>query len=170
MSTFEPIIIARSITKLLLLAAVVLVVMVWSIYMVGFNSNMYLKVVGAVGVFFGAIGVAVVGAQVFSKKPGMVIDADGFEYHGDIFGMGKISWREVTGVNVLTVNSSKVIIVLVANPHQYIERQPKTILKKVMQSNLDQFGSPISISAATLKIGHDELLAIMVPLIKKAQG
>ena len=109
-------------------------------------------------VFFGVC--ALVGIRkMFDSKPGLVFSKEGLLDHASGVSAGLVPWNEIVGVDVLKVQRTRFLVVKVVNPRKYVERGGK-LKRLIHQANLNQFGSPIQISATTLKINFDELVKL----------
>lgn len=110
--------------------------------------------------FFGAIGLVVI-RKLFDSRPGLVINEQGLMDNSGGLSAGQILWQDIEDISVLQIQRQRLILVLVNNPQDYIDRQSNSWKRKLMAMNHRQYGTPISISANGLKISFDELLEIL---------
>lgn len=123
-----------------------------------FNNPLLVHGIGVVSIaFFGFCGVFGV-KKLFDKKPGLVLSAAGIL---DNCGVSArlIPWSEIVGFDIFKVQKQKMLIVKVTNPEKYVEvgNSMKRTLNRV---NFNMCGSPIVITASSLKIGFNELLDV----------
>jgi hypothetical protein len=125
----------------------------------------------------GAAGIVVFGVFAFflarklgDSKPGLIVTDRGFHDNASATPAGEVLWQDVTGFDVMEVQGQRFIVVLVRDPEPYIARQTSAFKRKLMSMNANMAGSPISISANSLKIGFDELLALLTERLKAHYG
>ena len=98
---------------------------------------------------------------LFDKKNGLVIDADGLT-NNTVAGMsGRIAWRDVADVTEWKYLNQKLVVVVLKDPHCYIDNHTETRNRKALLMNLKTCGSPVVISAAVLKISHNKLYVLL---------
>lgn len=115
----------------------------------------FLAGIGSIVVFglFGVLGLK----KITDKKPGLVIDETGITDNASVTAAGHISWSDITEIRTSQVFSQKFLTIMVRNPNEYIERQTNSLKRKNLQVSFNSNGSPINISANTLKCNFDEL-------------
>lgn len=119
------------------------------------------QVIGGLNIlFFGVC--AVVGFKFFnSKKMALTIDDEGVRDQSSAVATGLIKWEDITGFRVYQVMTTKMILVDVKNPDEYIDRARGTLAKKAMEQNVKMVGTPVSINSSTLKISTDNILKLL---------
>lgn len=116
-----------------------------------------LKAIGYIFIiFFGAL-VLLYGQRVFDKKPGMVLDDEGFIDYTSGVNTGKVLWADVTDIFVKEGMGQQFIMLKVKNPEKYIEREKNPLKIRIMQMNNRLYETPINISAKTVKMSFDAL-------------
>ena len=110
--------------------------------------------------FFGAIGLVVI-RKLFDQRPGLIINEQGLMDNSGGLSAGLILWQDIENFQVLQIQRQRLILILVNNPQDYIDRQSNSWKRKLMAINYRQYGTPISISSNGLKISFDELLEIL---------
>lgn len=110
---------------------------------------------------FGIIG-AYVFLKLFDKKPGLMLDATGITDNSSGTSIGLIEWRDVTGIETTKFMSNKFVLVFTDQPNKYIGKARNRMAKSALSSNLKTFKTPLSISANSLKISHDELEKLLL--------
>lgn len=117
----------------------------------------YVKIVGMASIlFFGCIFFFTI-RKLLDKKPGLIIDNSGITDNASGVSAGYISWHDVEDIRVCQVRKEKFLMIIVRNPQDYLNRQSNGLKRRIMQQNHKYYGSPVSISANTLKIGFKEL-------------
>ena len=120
-----------------------------------------LMVLGLVAIlFFGGIAILVI-RKLFDSRPGLIIDEQGLNDNSGGLSAGQILWQDIENFQALQIQRQRLILVLVKNPQDYIDRQSNGWKRKLMAMNYRQYGTPISISTNGLKISFAELLAML---------
>ncbi len=120
-----------------------------------------LMVLGLVAIlFFGGIAILVI-RKLFDSRPGLIIDEQGLNDNSGGLSAGQILWQDIENFQALQIQRQRLILVLVNNPQDYIDRQSNGWKRKLMAMNYRQYGTPISISANGLKISFAELLEML---------
>lgn len=121
-----------------------------------FNNPMYVQALGLLSiVVFGLLAVFFC-KKLFDKKPGLIFTNSGIVDNASAVAAGFIPWSEVMGAYVFEVPQQKMLIIKVKEPHKYVDRG-NALKRKLNQANYKMCGSPIAISANTLKIKFAEL-------------
>lgn len=120
-----------------------------------------LKAIGYIFIiFFGAL-VLLYGQRVFDKKPGMVLDDEGFIDYTSGVNTGKVLWEDVTDIFVKEGMGQQFIMLKVRDPEKYIEREKNPLKIRIMQMNNRLYETPINISAKTVKMSFDALYQLL---------
>lgn len=99
--------------------------------------------------------------KLFDNKPGLVVSAEGITDNCSGFTFGLIPWADIEDINVLEMGKQKLIMILVSDPDEYINRQSNSIMKKMAKMNNSSYGTPISITANTLQYDVEELYSLL---------
>ncbi len=99
--------------------------------------------------------------KLTDKKPGIVIDDNGILDNSSAVAVGLIPWKDIKQFATAKVMKQEFLIIIVYNPEFYISRQTNIFKKKGMQYNLNNYGSPLAISANGLKSSLTELTEIL---------
>jgi len=125
------------------------------------RSAELVRIVGVVSTaFFGVCGVFIF-KKLFDKKHGLIIDKNGIIDNSNGTSIGLIKWSDIVGIRIEQVHSQKFIMIDVSNPEYYIELKKSRIGKMAMKANFNRYGSPISITANSLKTNFSELKEII---------
>ncbi len=144
--------------------------LVWSISDSQERYNpLYLKCVSIVGVAFGSLCTIAGCFKLFDGKPGLTIDDDGIIDNASSVSAGRVPWGDILDLKIFQVGKQQSLVIIVANPQEYLDRSG--LFKRMINTaSLKLTGSPINISANTLKIGFDELRSILTEAIEQHRG
>jgi hypothetical protein len=118
-------------------------------------------IIGVIGIaFFGSCGALFV-QSLFEKQMGLVIDDDGITYYISATPPGLVRWEDIEEIKIVKIAREKTIMIVVNNPYDYIDKQTNRISRMTMKANYKMCGSPIFISANTLKCNFKELSEII---------
>ncbi|WP_228718578.1 STM3941 family protein [Kitasatospora acidiphila] len=110
--------------------------------------------------FFGACAV-LYGIRLVKGRPELIIDQAGVEHAQ----LGRIAWQEIAGLRIreMTVRSAKqrFIELLLHDPAGYLARAPR-LVKMTASGNRGLGFGPANISANTLPVGSEEVIAAML--------
>jgi hypothetical protein len=110
--------------------------------------------------FFGFCAYCLV-KKLFDTRPGLIVSSEGITDNCSGYTFGLIPWADIAGIEVIEVGKQKLIMVLVHNPAEYINRQSNAIMKKMAAMNYRQYQTPVSITANTLQYDLEELYALL---------
>lgn len=119
------------------------------------RNPLLIRIVGISGVLLFGYAMFVTAKQLFRKKLMLLLDETGI--HQKLPKNQSIKWKDITHFSEMKINSVKIIIIHVKNPEEYINNEPNKIRKNLMNFNLSNYGSPFTISVATMDIGYVEL-------------
>ncbi len=127
---------------------------------VGISRNaIWMLCVGAIAMllfsFFGAFGVW----KFFDNKPGIVINMQGFTDNSSGVSAGFVPWSDVTTLSEWSSSGQTHLAIFVDNPEKYAN-SGNVMQRTAKQANLNLIGTPILLSANTLKISQSELEAL----------
>jgi hypothetical protein len=110
--------------------------------------------------------------KIINKSPGLVIDNVGLIDNSGATSIGRVFWSDVKDVSVLNVAIAKqrFVLIQVTNPQDYIDKGSNGFLRKVMQKNYEIYGSPIQITANTLKCNFDKLYELIQQKFAEHKG
>ncbi len=125
------------------------------------NSQVLVIATGIVAVLFFGAGAIFLISKLLNIKPGLLINSKGLTDNSSGLAAKLIDWSDIEKFNEIGVFGQKLIVILVKNPHHYIERQNNVIVKKGMEFNHKKYGSPIIINVKSLKIKQSDLISIL---------
>ena len=126
-----------------------------------YRSPELIRVVGIICVALFGIFSFFIFKKVFDKRFGLIIDKNGITDNSNASSIGLIKWADITGIRVLEVVNQKFVMIDVSNPEQYIGLKKNGIGKMAMKANYNQYGSPISITANSLRADFKEVWEII---------
>lgn len=122
-----------------------------------FNSPTLVYGTGIVSIFFfglcGLVGVK----KCFDNSPGLVISSKGILDNSSGVSAGVIPWEEVVGIGEYQVQKQKFISIQVKDPEKYAN-YGNALKRMANRANIKMCGTPVNISANSLKISYDDLL------------
>lgn len=163
MDTDQELIIPLSKTKMILtlLGSIAFVVLGGWLLIYASNGAEFIPFfVQAVGVsaivFFGIVAIFA-SKKLFDKSPGLIINAKGIFDNSSGVSVGLITWDQITGFSVSTVESQRFLTIHVHNPEAYLNRG--NFLQRIaIKANSKFYGSPVQLSSNSLQTNFDELL------------
>lgn len=106
--------------------------------------------------FFGLCGLVGI-KKLFDKSPGLVLNSEGILDNSSGLSAGLIPWSEVVDIEQYQVRTQKFVSIHVKDPGKYANIG-NALKKMANRVNIKMCGTPINISANSLKIGHEYLL------------
>jgi hypothetical protein len=119
------------------------------------------------GIIFFGYGTYVLIRQLLSSKVGIKINNSGFIFDNTHPNDCFLKWDEIEQIETIYVRKQKILNIYLTDPEAFIDRQENKLKKRIMRFNLDNYGTPVSISTNGLKIKHDQLKAILQTWIQK---
>ena len=118
--------------------------------------------------FFGMCGIYGL-IKLFDTKPGLIIGERGIFDNSSAIGGGLINWEDIEGFEIEQVNRAQFLLVFVNNPDIYLDRV--NFFKRLwMNMNKKIYGTPLCISATSLKCNFDELITILRNRLKNTDA
>jgi hypothetical protein len=126
-----------------------------------FGNKTLMMITGLVSIgFFGLAGFTAF-RKISDSKPGLLVDAQGITDNSSGLAVGHIPWADIRGFNMKSTFNQKFLMVLLNNPEDYINRQTSGFKRNAMRMNLRTHGSPVTLSAGTLKTNMKDLQALL---------
>ena len=120
---------------------------------------------GIVGTLFFGLALTYGIKKLFDKKPGLIIDENGITDNSNASSIGLIKWSDITEVKTEQVMSTRFFLVYVKNPDEYIKKPKSRIKRKLLQANMNKYGTPLSITSNTLSWDFDRLEKLIMKSI-----
>jgi hypothetical protein len=151
-----------------LLGAIVFIALGW-VFMINpdaFISSasknaIYIRVIGVITIVFFGLCLIFIVRKLFDKNPGLVIDKDGITDNSNATSVGLVEWKDITGMEIRQIKSTRFLVLHTSNPEKYITRVQNPILRQGVVFNYSTYGSPIAIISTSLKISFDDLVRLI---------
>ncbi len=111
-------------------------------------------------VVFGLFAIFIV-RKLGDRTPGLVVNEKGIVDNAGAFPAGEIAWDDVLGIEDIEMSGQRMVLVFVRDPQPFIDRHTNAVKRKIVTMNAQMVGTPISISANSLQIEFEELLALL---------
>lgn len=124
------------------------------------NSNSYgfVKTVGITATILFVLAATIVSNKVFKRAPGLQLDDDGIIDNSLGVVFQKVLWADVIEIKTMHAGNENFITLMIKNPESYINKEPNSVKRKMLQLNYQTLRTPINIAASRLKMDFDELL------------
>lgn len=120
-----------------------------------------LRVVGVTALLlFGGIGCFLF-RKLGDRSPGLVLSDLGILDNTSGISAGFVPWSDIVDLSEYQVAGQTLMMLVVKNPQEYIDKQQSAFKRKLMQINHDTYGAAISISANSLQCSHSELKTLL---------
>jgi hypothetical protein len=94
--------------------------------------------------------------KMFDKTIGLTVDENGIWDNTNASSVGLIKWTDITEIRTAQIASTKFLLIFTTNPEFYLNKA-QGFKRKLMEGNNQMYGTPLSISAATLKYSFHDL-------------
>ncbi len=108
-------------------------------------------------------------AQLFRRRPALIIDRLGIIDQQGWFSVGRVHWLEIRGFRIVAMKRQKFLVVDLHNPRQYID-QGNALVRLIRGGNARLVGSPIALGSSTLDISFDELVRTVARFSSNVQN
>lgn len=122
-----------------------------------FRNPEIVRIFGISAVGFFGLCLVFIGKKLIDNKTGLIIDQNGITDNTTATSIGLIEWTDITGIGTVQIAHTKILMLETDKPEKYIERAKNGIAKRAMKANHKMYGSPLSITASSLKIKYNEL-------------
>ena len=131
------------------------------------RNPIVIKSVGIIAIlFFGATGTYAF-KKLFDKKLGLILDRNGITDNSNASSIGLIEWNDISAIKTRQVMSTQFLLIYVINPEKYIGKGNSKLKIRLMRYNMKMYGTPISITANTLKYSFVKLEQLVQSTFKK---
>jgi hypothetical protein len=119
-------------------------------------APLYVKGISVLTIgFFGLCGLYGL-VKLFDASPGLVLDREGIIDNSSGVAAGRVAWREIRDIQILSISGQRFLAFVVHDPQKYLDRG--NILSRVLvKLNYKIYGTPIFISANSLKVNFEDL-------------
>lgn len=139
------------------------------LYVEHFTSNnpLVIRAVGIAAVLFFGFGMYVSMRWIVNNQIILIIDAAGLNVNPKRSLSERIEWKNIEGFSEIRIHGTKIIVIDVNNPADWIEKEKSAVRKRMMEFNLNYCGSPFNISAGATRSSHTELMKILNESLQK---
>ena len=104
--------------------------------------------------------------SIRGPQVGLVVDEVGINDTSTPTALGLIKWEEITKIESLDIEGTLFLLIHVVNPEQYLERT-KYFSRRPLKVGIKMYGTPVIISAHSLKCNSDELEDLLYTSLEK---
>ena len=127
-----------------------------------FRNPLFIRVTSIIGFIFCSFVLIAFIKVVLSRKLGLAINNEGIIDNSSYISKGLIKWDDIVSIKRIDVMSTKFLLIGVKNPEKYVDNETSKIKKRLLQSNLKKYGTPITISSTTLEYDFDRLEEVLL--------
>lgn len=124
------------------------------------------KMAGIASILFFGLALVFWIKKYADKKPGLIIDGNGITDNASGVSGGLIEWKDITDIKTFQIMRTRLLLIYTADPEKYISRATG-IKAKIMRTNLNTYGTPLSVASAALKTDFDKLEKIVLQEFEK---
>jgi hypothetical protein len=129
------------------------------------RSPLQIKGIGIISVLFFGLGIYVSIKQLIKNQLVLIIDSIGINVNPKKTEV--IQWENIKGFSETKIQNTSIVIIDVSNPNYWIEKESNGIRKKLMQFNVNSYGSPFNLSVNSMQISYDELMKTLNENLEK---
>ena len=134
-----------------------------------FRSPEFIRIAGVAAVVFFGLCLLFIVRKFFNSGTGLIIDRQGITDNSSAVAAGFIPWEDITGIETLQIASTKILMLYTNRPEKYMERAGSGLRKRAMKANYKMYGSPLSITSNSLKIGFKELEQLLAAAYEQSR-
>jgi hypothetical protein len=151
----------------LLFVAASLCMIIFHVETFFFRNKNVIIFIGVCGVLFFGVTTLFALRKLLDTKPGIIIDKNGIIDNSNSTSLGVIKWSDISEIKIDSINGKKVLVILVNNPDDYIQRDTNAFTRKALEVNYKYLSTPIVISTATLNCRFEDLVEIVQSKFKE---
>ena len=121
------------------------------------GNPIIIRVVGVGSILFFGLGSFVGLKQIVKTEVALIIDSVGIRLNPKKSRAELIEWNDIQGFEEVKVMSTRILIINVSDSTDWINKESNSIKRRLMQFNIDNYGSPFNIAASGLNISSNEL-------------
>ena len=123
--------------------------------------------IALIGICFFSVILLINIFKLFKVKAGLEIDDEGFTYSSSAFTAGEIKWSSVQDISFNSEN--QLVIVALKDNSSYV-KSFKGWKSKIMERNIEKYGSPVLIYSESLSMEMEEVFAILAEAFQYYKG
>lgn len=131
------------------------------------KNQLVIRLTGIVGVVILIPCTGVIIKKKLDKTPGLIIDENGIINNTNAIRQGLIEWRDIINVSQRVVQYNKFMLIHVKKPDKYIMREKNLFFRWLSRMNNRMYGTPITITHASIKINFDDLETLIKSKIEE---
>jgi hypothetical protein len=128
-----------------------------------------MKILGAVSVLFFGLCTYVACAKLTQRKPGLILNSQGFCDQSAGVSAGCVLWKDVSGIEPSAMAGQKFVSVMLHDQRTHTEHA-NLLHRKLAQWNTRLVGTSVNLSANALKISFADLLELMRHYHERSQN
>jgi hypothetical protein len=125
------------------------------------RNPLLIRTVSIISLLFFGFSFFIAIKQLLKTDLVLVIEPEGITVKPGQANTFHIKWDEITGFKKFKIYQTRIIIILVENPGYWLEKETNMLKKKLMQTNLRNYGSPFNLSANSLSTDHETLMSLL---------
>lgn len=94
--------------------------------------------------------------KLFDGSPGLILDREGILDNSSGIAAGRVAWREIRDIQVVSIHSQRLLALSVSDPQKYLGRG-NWLSRLFVRMNFRRYGTPVFISAHGLKVTFKDL-------------
>lgn len=122
-----------------------------------YGNSTLIFIVGLIGVVFFGLMAVIIFRKLSDQKAGLIINEQGIIDNSSDVSVGLILWADIEEIKVSRIMNQKMLILIVRNPQEYLDKVANRFKKKTMGINYKACGSPINISTNSLQADFNDL-------------
>lgn len=121
------------------------------------RNPIFTKGIGIASVLFFGFGMVVGIKRLIKSEIALIIDPMGLSVNPKKSPPEFVKWENILGFQEIKIHSTRILIIGVNNPEYWVEKEANAMRKRLMQFNVNNYGSPFNIGASGLQISAKEL-------------
>lgn len=122
------------------------------------SNPLLIKSIGITSSFFFGLGIYVSIKRLLANQLILIIDRNGINVNPKKSLTEYIEWKNINEFSELKTQSQKFVIIDVNNSDYWIEKEENIIRKKLINFNVNNYGSPFIIFTNLIQMSHVELM------------
>jgi hypothetical protein len=122
------------------------------------RNPIFTRGIGIASILFFGLGIFIGIKRLIKSEIALIIDHEGLNINPKKSLIEFIKWSDIQGFEEIKIHSTRIVIIKVKNPKDWLDKETSTFRKKLMQFNINSYNSPFNVAAAGLDISSDELI------------
>ncbi len=147
-------------TFLILLGAIAfLLIGIWLLFLD--NSDIYRKIIGGLTMLFSGAAIPIGIKKLVRNEAALAFNEEYLIIEPASKNKLALPWTEIEAFEVVQIKGTKIIIIKVKDPLEWIQKESNPVKKKLMQFNNNMYKSPFNIASSGLNISHEKLFDLL---------